>query len=73
MKSRIWIEIVLLGTAIACALALLLATLGTAAGVAGRRVWIGRAAVDGDGAFRRCGGIGNAATARTGHKVGGRR
>ena len=34
MKSRIWIEIVLLGTAIACALALLLATLGTAAGVA---------------------------------------
>jgi hypothetical protein len=32
--NRVWIEIVLLGTAIACALALLLATLGAAAGAA---------------------------------------
>lgn len=32
--NRVWIEIVILGTAIACALALLLATLGAAAGVA---------------------------------------
>jgi hypothetical protein len=32
--NRVWIEIVLLGTAIACALALLFATLGAAAGVA---------------------------------------
>ena len=35
MKThRIWLEIVLLGTAIACALALLIATLGAAASVA---------------------------------------
>jgi hypothetical protein len=35
MKTkRVWIEIVILGTAIACALALLFATLGAAAGVA---------------------------------------
>ena len=33
--NRVWIEIVLLGTAIACALALLFATLGAAAGAAG--------------------------------------
>lgn len=33
-RNRVWIEIVLLGTAIACALALLIATLGTAAGTA---------------------------------------
>jgi hypothetical protein len=32
--NRVWIEIVILGTAIACALALLIATLGTAAGAA---------------------------------------
>jgi len=32
--NRVWIEIVLLGTAIACALALLFATLGVAAGAA---------------------------------------
>ena len=32
--NRIWVEIMLLGTAIACVLALLLATLGAAAGVA---------------------------------------
>jgi hypothetical protein len=32
--NRVWIEIVMLGTAIACALALLFATLGAAAGVA---------------------------------------
>jgi hypothetical protein len=32
--NRVWIEIVILGTAIACVLALLLATLGAAAGVA---------------------------------------
>lgn len=32
--NRVWIEIVLLGTAIACALALLIATLGAAAGAA---------------------------------------
>ncbi len=32
--NRVWIEIVLLGTGIACVLALLLATLGAAAGVA---------------------------------------
>jgi hypothetical protein len=32
--NRVWIEIVLLGTAIACALALLLATLGAAASAA---------------------------------------
>jgi hypothetical protein len=32
--NRVWIEIVLLGTAIACALALLIATLGAAAGTA---------------------------------------
>ena len=32
--NRIWIEIVLLGTAVACALALLLATLGAATGAA---------------------------------------
>jgi hypothetical protein len=31
-NNRIWIEILLLGTAIACALALLIATLGAAAG-----------------------------------------
>jgi hypothetical protein len=35
MKThRIWVEIVLLGSAVACALALLIATLGTAAGAA---------------------------------------
>jgi hypothetical protein len=33
-KNRVWMEIVILGTAIACALALLFATLGAAAGVA---------------------------------------
>jgi hypothetical protein len=33
-RHRVWIEIVMLGTAIACALALLFATLGAAAGVA---------------------------------------
>jgi hypothetical protein len=33
--NRLWLEIVLLGTAIACVLALLFATLGAAAGVAG--------------------------------------
>lgn len=32
--NRVWIEIVLIGAAIACALALLIATLGAAAGVA---------------------------------------
>lgn len=32
--SRVWIEIVILGTAIACVLALLFATLGAAAGAA---------------------------------------
>jgi hypothetical protein len=32
--NRVWVEIVLLGTAAACALALLLATLGAAAGAA---------------------------------------
>jgi hypothetical protein len=32
--NRVWMEIVILGTAIACALALLFATLGAAAGVA---------------------------------------
>jgi hypothetical protein len=32
--NRLWLEIVLLGTAIACVLALLFATLGAAAGVA---------------------------------------
>jgi hypothetical protein len=32
--NRVWIEIVLLGTAIACALALFIATLGAAAGAA---------------------------------------
>lgn len=32
--NRVWIEIVILGTVIACALALLLATLGAAAGAA---------------------------------------
>jgi hypothetical protein len=32
--NRVWIEIVLLGTAMACALALLFATLGVAAGAA---------------------------------------
>lgn len=32
--NRVWIEIAILGTAIACALALLLATLGAAAGAA---------------------------------------
>ena len=32
--NRVWIEILMLGTAIACALALLFATLGAAAGVA---------------------------------------
>jgi hypothetical protein len=31
-NNRVWIEILLLGTAIACALALLIATLGAAAG-----------------------------------------
>jgi hypothetical protein len=36
--NRIWIEIVMLGTAIACALALLFATLGAAAGVAAGEV-----------------------------------
>jgi hypothetical protein len=35
MKThRLWIEIVILGTGIACALALLIATLGAAAGAA---------------------------------------
>jgi len=33
-RNRLWLEIVLLGTAIACVLALLFATLGAAAGVA---------------------------------------
>lgn len=33
-RNRVWIEIVILGTAIACALALLLASLGAAAGAA---------------------------------------
>ena len=33
-RHRVWIEIVMLGTVIACALALLFATLGAAAGVA---------------------------------------
>jgi hypothetical protein len=33
-KNRVWMEIVILGTAIACAIALLFATLGAAAGVA---------------------------------------
>ena len=33
-RNRVWIEIMILGTAIACVLALLLATLGAAAGVA---------------------------------------
>lgn len=37
-KNRVWIEIVLLGTAIAVVLALLLATLGTAAGAASGEV-----------------------------------
>lgn len=37
-RNRVWIEIVLLGTAIACALALLLATLGAAAGAAAGEV-----------------------------------
>jgi hypothetical protein len=32
--NRVWVEIALVGTAVACALALLLATLGAAAGVA---------------------------------------
>ena len=32
--NRVWIEILLLGTAIACVLALMIATLGAAAGVA---------------------------------------
>ncbi len=36
--NRVWIEIVMLGTAIACALALLFATLGAAAGVAAGEV-----------------------------------
>jgi hypothetical protein len=36
--NRVWIEIVLLGTAIACALALLFATLGAAAGAAAGEV-----------------------------------
>jgi hypothetical protein len=39
-RNRVWIEIVLLGTAIACALALLLATLGAAAGVAAGEVGV---------------------------------
>jgi|SRR5580658_955632 hypothetical protein len=33
--NRVWIEILVLGTAVACALALLFATLGAAAGAAG--------------------------------------
>ena len=33
-NNRVWIEILLLGTAVACALALLIATLGAAAGAA---------------------------------------
>ena len=36
--NRVWIEIVLLGTAIACALALLIATVGAAAGAAAGEV-----------------------------------
>jgi hypothetical protein len=39
-KNRVWIEIVLLGTAIACGLALLLATLGAAAGAASGEVGV---------------------------------
>ena len=38
--NRVWIEIVMLGTAIACALALLFATLGAAAGVAAGEVFL---------------------------------
>jgi hypothetical protein len=45
MKTkRVWVEIVLLGTGIACALALLLATLGAAAGAAEGEVVVPRPA-----------------------------
>jgi hypothetical protein len=40
--NRLWMEIVLLGTAIACVLALLLATLGAAAGAAEGEMSLGQ-------------------------------
>ena len=41
MRNRIWIEIVVLATAIACGIALLFATLGAAASAAGSETSIG--------------------------------
>jgi hypothetical protein len=62
MKThRVWIEIVLFGTAIACALALLIATLGVAAGAAAAEVAAQTSSAIGDKAYEgivtcsRCG------------------
>jgi hypothetical protein len=73
MKTkRVWVEIVLLGTAIACALALLLATLGAAAGVAEGEVSMQRPqdsaqeqAYDGMVTCSRCGARHSAKMAQT--------